>query len=64
MSAAAPARHASLGTRVGRWAILVVVGGLLAFPFYWMLITSFKQTGDLYDLTHKPPQAYYRLSYP
>jgi multiple sugar transport system permease protein len=31
-----------------------VVGGLLAFPFYWMLITSFKQTGDLYDLTHNP----------
>ena len=54
MSAAAPARRVSPGTRIGRWAILIVVGGLLAFPFYWMLITSFKQTGDLYDLTHNP----------
>jgi len=54
VSAAAPARRVSPGTRIGRWAILIVVGGLLAFPFYWMLITSFKQTGDLYDLTHNP----------
>ncbi len=54
MSAAAPARRASIGTRLGRWAILVVFAALLAFPFYWMLITSFKQTGDLYDLTHNP----------
>ena len=54
MSAAAPARRVSPGTRIGRWAILIVVGGLLAFPFYWMLVTSFKQTGDLYDLTHNP----------
>ncbi len=54
MRAVAQGRHASVGTRVGRWAILIVVGGLLAFPFYWMLITSFKQTGDLYDLTHNP----------
>ncbi|HEX9052448.1 MAG TPA: carbohydrate ABC transporter permease [Anaeromyxobacter sp.] len=49
-----PARRVSWTTRLGRWAILIVVGGLLAFPFYWMLITSFKQTGDLYDLTHDP----------
>jgi len=54
VSAAAPARRVSPGTRIGRWAILIVVGGLLAFPFYWMLVTSFKQTGDLYDLTHNP----------
>ncbi len=54
MSAAAPARRTSLGTRVGRWTILVVFAVLLAFPFYWMLITTFKQTGDLYDLSHDP----------
>jgi multiple sugar transport system permease protein len=44
----------SVATRVGRW---VVVGGfavLLAFPFYWMAITSFKQTGDLYDIQNNP----------
>ncbi len=54
MSAAAPARRVSPAVRFGRWAVLIVVGGVLAFPFYWMLITSFKQTGDLYDLTHNP----------
>ena len=54
MSTVSSARRGSAGTRIGRWAILVVVGGLLAFPFYWMLITSFKQTSDLYDLTHNP----------
>jgi multiple sugar transport system permease protein len=54
VSAIVSARKGSFGTRAGRWAILIVFGGLLAFPFYWMLITSFKQTGDLYDLTHNP----------
>jgi multiple sugar transport system permease protein len=54
VSTPAPARRLSPAVRAGRWAILIVVGGLLAFPFYWMLITSFKQTGDLYDLTHNP----------
>jgi multiple sugar transport system permease protein len=54
VSAIVSPRRASGGTRLGRWAILIVVGALLAFPFYWMLITSFKQTGDLYDLAHNP----------
>lgn len=27
---------------------------LLAFPFWWMLVTSFKRTGDLYDLRNNP----------
>jgi multiple sugar transport system permease protein len=26
----------------------------LAFPFYWMVITTFKQTSDLYDTAHNP----------
>lgn len=37
-----------------RW---LVVGGfsiLLAFPFLWMVITSFKRTGDLYDMGNNP----------
>jgi multiple sugar transport system permease protein len=41
-------------TRAGRWLIVIGFAGLLAFPFYWMAITSFKQTGDLYDLSHNP----------
>jgi len=27
---------------------------LLAFPFYWMLITSFKQNLDLYTMENNP----------
>jgi len=34
--------------------VLAVFSILLAFPFYWMLITSFKRTGDLYDLRNNP----------
>jgi multiple sugar transport system permease protein len=44
----------STANRVGRWAIVVVFAGLLAFPFYWMAITSFKQTSDLYNVQHNP----------
>lgn len=35
----------------------LVVGGfavVLAFPFYWMLVTAFKQERDLYDSRHVP----------
>ncbi|HTE56265.1 MAG TPA: carbohydrate ABC transporter permease [Kofleriaceae bacterium] len=39
---------------LGHGAIIAVFTILLGFPFYWMLITSFKQTGDLYDLEHNP----------
>lgn len=37
-----------------RWVTLGVFAVLLAFPFYWMLITSFKQTSDLYNLKNNP----------
>ncbi len=37
-----------------RWAILVTFSAGLAFPFYWMLITSFKRTSDLYNLENNP----------
>ncbi len=40
--------------RLLRWATLLGIAGLLAFPFYWMLITSFKKTRDLYDLKNNP----------
>jgi multiple sugar transport system permease protein len=36
------------------WGVLVGFSVLLAFPFYWMLITSFKRTGDLYNLKNNP----------
>jgi multiple sugar transport system permease protein len=38
-------------TRVG---ILGVLTFFFAFPFVWMLITTFKRTSDLYDLKHNP----------
>jgi multiple sugar transport system permease protein len=44
----------SLATRIGRWAVVIGFAALLAFPFYWMAITSFKQTSDLYNVEHNP----------
>jgi multiple sugar transport system permease protein len=41
-------------TRVGRWIIVLGFAALLAFPFYWMGITAFKQTGDLYNIENNP----------
>ncbi len=38
----------------GHWAVVVVFSVLLAFPFLWMLITTFKSTGDLYNLQNNP----------
>jgi multiple sugar transport system permease protein len=43
-----------LGYEVARWAVLAVFAILLAFPFYWMFITTFKQTADLYTLQNNP----------
>lgn len=40
--------------RIVHWTVLILFSVLLAFPFYWMLITSFKRTGDLYDLKNNP----------
>jgi multiple sugar transport system permease protein len=40
--------------RIGHWIVIVFFTALLAFPFYWMLITTFKQTADLYDLDNNP----------
>jgi multiple sugar transport system permease protein len=37
-----------------RWTTVVVFCILLAFPFYWMLITTFKTTQDLYNLANNP----------
>jgi multiple sugar transport system permease protein len=40
--------------RAFHWTVLAVFSILLAFPFYWMLITSFKGTRDLYNLENNP----------
>ncbi|MBV9088092.1 MAG: carbohydrate ABC transporter permease [Acidobacteriaceae bacterium] len=39
---------------IARWAVVVVFSVLLAFLLYWMLITTFKQTSDLYNLENNP----------
>jgi multiple sugar transport system permease protein len=52
MAAGRRARRA-LATTV-RWGILVAFSAGLAFPFYWMLISTFKRTSDLYDLKNNP----------
>jgi multiple sugar transport system permease protein len=36
------------------WIVLAAFAVLLAFPFYWMFITSFKRTSDLYNLKNNP----------
>jgi multiple sugar transport system permease protein len=40
--------------RTFHWTVLATFSVLLAFPFYWMLITSFKSTRDLYNLENNP----------
>ncbi len=47
----APRRWASI---VGHWVVIVIFCVLLGFPFYWMFITTFKQTSDLYNLNNNP----------
>src|SRR5262245_65818313 len=37
-----------------RFGILAVVVTFTAFPFYWMLITAFKQTRDLLNPKNNP----------
>jgi multiple sugar transport system permease protein len=44
----------SLAARAGRWLVVAGFAVLLAFPFYWMAITTFKQTSDLYNIQHNP----------
>ena len=39
---------------LGHKAILVFFVTFLAFPFYWMLITTFKTTQDLHDTANNP----------
>jgi multiple sugar transport system permease protein len=43
-----------LGMRGTLYAVVTFFTVLAAFPFYWMFITTFKRTGDLYNLQHNP----------
>jgi multiple sugar transport system permease protein len=43
-----------LGTRIVHWLVLAVFVVLLAFPFYWMVIATFKQNLDLYNAQANP----------
>lgn len=36
------------------WTVRLLFAVILAFPFYWMLITTFKKTSDLYNLKNNP----------
>jgi len=40
--------------RIGHFALVFFFVVVLAFPFYWMFITTFKQSTDLYDLHNNP----------
>jgi multiple sugar transport system permease protein len=47
-------RVRSLLSSFGHFVVVLLFTILLAFPFYWMVITTFKQTGDLYNLGNNP----------
>ena len=36
------------------WLVRIFFAVVLAFPFYWMLITTFKRSPDLYNLKNNP----------
>jgi multiple sugar transport system permease protein len=43
-----------IGPRVVHALVLIVFVVLLAFPFYWMVIATFKQNADLYNVEANP----------
>lgn len=51
---AMPRRLRTWIARIAIWMVRIVFTVLLAFPFYWMLITTFKRNTDLYDLKNNP----------
>ncbi len=40
--------------RAAHLSVVALFALFLSFPFYWMLVTSFKRTDDLYDLANNP----------
>lgn len=47
-------RQRKVVLNVAMWCVRIVFGTLLAFPFYWMLITTFKRNTDLNNLKNNP----------
>jgi len=47
-------RQREVTGRVALWVTVVAFAVFAAFPFLWMLITTFKQTNDLLDPNHNP----------
>jgi multiple sugar transport system permease protein len=47
-------RQREITGRVALWVTVVAFAVFAAFPFLWMLITTFKQTNDLLDPNHNP----------
>jgi multiple sugar transport system permease protein len=47
-------RARTVAAAISWWIVRIVFAVLLAFPFYWMVITTFKQTSDLYNLQNNP----------
>ena len=47
-------RARTVAAAVSWWIVRIVFAVLLAFPFYWMIITTFKRTSDLYNLQNNP----------
>jgi multiple sugar transport system permease protein len=43
-----------IGIEALRYAVLAVFVVLLAFPFYWMFVATFKQNIDLYNVENNP----------
>jgi len=47
-------RGANALAAAGNFGVVAALSGFCAFPFFWMLITAFKQTRDLLDPNHNP----------
>jgi multiple sugar transport system permease protein len=47
-------RQREVTGRLALWVTVVAFAVFAAFPFLWMLITTFKQTNDLLDPNHNP----------
>ena len=47
-------RLKNIGGRIGNFGIIAAFTAFTAFPFYWMLITTFKQTNDLINVKNNP----------
>ncbi len=58
---AATARLRRWGGRIGHFGVIAAFTAFCTFPFYWMLITTFKETNELIDsnlnpfIFHNPP---------